>query len=119
MKATYRDICSHKTGHAEAVQVEFEVYYENLLDVFWSIHNHTTENRQGWDTGSQYRWLIVILQNLNTTIIRLYNRTGTTSRKVYTSVGLSLALLQAVGLSLQAIVLPTHSNGDISIIIPV
>jgi peptide-methionine (S)-S-oxide reductase len=60
MKSTYRGICSHKTGHAEGVQVEFdpnEVSYEDLLDVFWSIHNPTTKNRQGWDIGSQYRFL--------------------------------------------------------------
>jgi peptide-methionine (S)-S-oxide reductase len=62
MKATYRDVCSHKTAHAEAVQVEFhpnEVSYEDLVDVFWSIHNNpTTKNRQGCDIGSQYRSLI-------------------------------------------------------------
>jgi peptide-methionine (S)-S-oxide reductase len=49
MKATKRDICYHKTGHAGAAQVEFdpnEVSYEDLLDVFWSKHNPTTKNRQ-------------------------------------------------------------------------
>ena len=50
MKATYRDVCSHKTGHAAAEHVEFdpnEVSYDDLVDVFWSIHNPTTKNRQG------------------------------------------------------------------------
>ena len=61
MKATYRDVCSHKTDHAEAVQVQFDpndVSYEDLVDVFWLIPNPTTKNRQGWDTDSQYRSLI-------------------------------------------------------------
>jgi peptide-methionine (S)-S-oxide reductase len=58
---TYRDVCSGKSGHAEAVQLEFdpnEVSYEDLLEIFWSIHNPTTKNRQGPDIGSQYRSMI-------------------------------------------------------------
>jgi len=58
---TYHDVCSDKTGHAEAIQIEYdptEVSYEKLLEVFWSIHNPTTLNRQGPDIGSQYRSMI-------------------------------------------------------------
>ncbi|MGA9152941.1 MAG: peptide-methionine (S)-S-oxide reductase MsrA [Candidatus Nitrosopolaris sp.] len=57
----YRDVCSHKTGHAEAVEIQFnpdEVSYKDLLDVFWSIHDPTTKDKQGPDIGSQYRSMI-------------------------------------------------------------
>jgi peptide-methionine (S)-S-oxide reductase len=46
---TYRQVCGHRTGHAEAVEVWFDV------DAFWHMHNPSTRNRQGWDFGSQYR----------------------------------------------------------------
>jgi len=54
----YHQVCSGSTGHAEAVQLEYDelqISYEDLLDAFFSIHNPTTLNRQGPDHGSQYR----------------------------------------------------------------
>jgi len=58
---TYRQVCSGSTGHAEVVQIEFDsgVYtFEKLCEYFFSIHDPTTLNRQGNDTGSQYRSVI-------------------------------------------------------------
>lgn len=55
---TYQDVCSDKTGHAEAVEITYDlakVSYNQLLDVSWSIHDPTTLNCQGPDVGSQYR----------------------------------------------------------------
>jgi peptide-methionine (S)-S-oxide reductase len=58
---SYRDVCSHRTGHAEVVQVEYDparVSYDDLLKVFWENHDPTQLNRQGPDVGDQYRTVI-------------------------------------------------------------
>jgi peptide-methionine (S)-S-oxide reductase len=61
---TYEEVCSHTTGHAEVVQIEFDpaaVTYEHLLEVFWEAHDPTSLNRQGADEGPQYRSVIFYL----------------------------------------------------------
>lgn len=59
---TYREVCAGTTGHAEVIQIEFHpeiISYDRILEVFWASHDPTTLNRQGADTGTQYRSIIL------------------------------------------------------------
>lgn len=72
---TYREVCTGETGHAEVVQVEYEtdiLEYEDLLEVFFTIHDPTQLNRQGPDVGSQYRSIILYHDDHQRTLAEAY-----------------------------------------------
>jgi len=71
---SYEQVCSHTTGHAEVVKVEFDpavVSYGKLLDLFFKIHNPTTRNRQGFDIGDNYRSAIFFTRPEQETVARV------------------------------------------------
>jgi peptide-methionine (S)-S-oxide reductase len=88
---SYEQVCSGRTGHAEAVQVDFDpaqVSYERILELFWSSHNPTTRNRQGWDFGSQYRSAIFVAGEgqRDAAVASLATEQGNRRRKIVTEI---------------------------------
>ena len=74
---TYDQVCSGATGHAEAIQITFDpakISYKELLEVFWQTHDPTTLNRQGNDTGTQYRSAIFYHSDQQRQTAELYKK---------------------------------------------
>jgi peptide-methionine (S)-S-oxide reductase len=97
---SYEQVCSDATGHAEAVEVWFDpvrVSYDELLSVFWSIHDPTTRNRQGWDFGSQYRSAIFFqdAEQEKQAIASRDERQGAVSRQIVTEIVAAPAFYEA------------------------
>lgn len=66
LNPSYKEVCGGKTGHAECIQVTYDpslISYDELLEVFWQVHDPTTLNRQGADVGTQYRSVIYYHNN--------------------------------------------------------
>ena len=77
LNPTYEDICSGLTGHAEVIQVDFDpsvIAFSELLEVFWSTHDPTTLNRQGYDVGSQYRSAVFFHNEAQQTAAEQYKK---------------------------------------------
>jgi peptide-methionine (S)-S-oxide reductase len=90
---TYQDVCTDRTGHAEVVQVDFDpaqVSYEELVRVFFDIHDPTTLNRQGPDFGKQYRSVIFFHDAQQEAVARRVkdelDAAGKFSRKIVTQI---------------------------------
>jgi peptide-methionine (S)-S-oxide reductase len=70
---TYEEVSSGKTGHAEVIKIEYDskiISYEDLLDIFFAIHDPTTPDRQGVDTGTQYHSIILYENDEQEKLIR-------------------------------------------------
>jgi len=74
---SYEDVCTGKTGHAEVCQIVFDpkiISYDELLKVFWSIHDPTTPNQQGADIGTQYRSVIFYHNDIQKSLAVKYKK---------------------------------------------
>lgn len=83
---SYREVCTGSTGHAEAVKIIYDdrkVSYRELLEIFFATHDATTLNRQGNDTGTQYRSAIFYVDEMQKTIAEAYIKELTAQKTMY------------------------------------
>ena len=90
---SYEEVCTDTTGHAEALEIEYdpnETAYETFLSTFWNCHDPTTPNRQGPDIGSQYRSAIFFhtpeQEKLAKASKETFEKSGKRSRKIVTEI---------------------------------
>jgi peptide-methionine (S)-S-oxide reductase len=90
---TYQDVCTGRTGHAEAIELEYDptmISFEELLDIFWANHNPTTPNQQGPDIGSQYRSAVFYhdseQEDVAKTVKKKLDESGKFSKKIVTEI---------------------------------
>ncbi len=84
---TYYEVCTKNTGHAEVIQITFDltkIAYQDLLDIFFKTHNPTTLNRQGADKGTQYRSIVLYSSQQQKEIAEAYIQ-GLNKEKIYDS----------------------------------
>lgn len=91
--ANYEAVCRGNTGHAEVIRITYDpakISYETLLDVFFDAHDPTTLNRQGADTGTQYRSAIFVENDVQRKVVERkiaeHNASGHFSRPIVTSI---------------------------------
>ncbi|MFC1983503.1 peptide-methionine (S)-S-oxide reductase MsrA [Chloroflexota bacterium] len=91
---TYEQVCTGETGHAEAIQVSFnpsKISYREILEIFFSVHDPTTLNRQGTDVGTQYRSAIFYHNDQQQTVaeelIGELNETNVWKKPIVTQIG--------------------------------
>jgi peptide-methionine (S)-S-oxide reductase len=99
---TYREVCSGLTGHAEVIQITYDkskIQYKDLLEVFWKTHDPTTLNRQGNDSGTQYRSVIFYHNNEQKELAEKYkaelNKSGAWEDPVITEISPYTAFYKA------------------------
>jgi peptide-methionine (S)-S-oxide reductase len=99
---TYEDVCTDRTGHAEVVQLDYDpmqVSYQDLLRVFFDLHDPTTLNRQGPDYGKQYRSAIFVHNNEQESAARKMidelDRSGRFPRKIVTQIAPAMEFWRA------------------------
>ena len=100
---TYEQVCTDRTGHAEAVRVEYDpgvVSYDRLLDAFWRMHDPTTRDRQGPDVGRQYRSTIFYHDDYQraraqASMERLQSTGGSEGRRIVTEIAHAGAFYKA------------------------